>query len=210
MVSSLYYLLDDLEEKKKRQLVKGVLSIYLGEAGPEIIDYFLKYGAATTRILMRELGFSKQTISHNLENLEALGFVERQTPEIVDKRLTRRGPKEKVWILKGATAQSVELAHIKDLRLRNPERAKRLEEEDAADEETRKALKKVDKTPISQELMDWAEGLLAKDQQGPHGRKFWSSELKRLKPEMPWSEREPIAIWMANTQSERANQSGGP
>jgi hypothetical protein len=48
----------------------------------------------------------------------------------------RRGPRDKIWVLEGASAKSVELALVKDLRLRNPERAKDQKEDDEEDSTT--------------------------------------------------------------------------
>lgn len=127
MMSSLYYLLEDMNIDKNRELIKDLLYIYQGRAGPKIIDYFLDHGAAANYVLSVSLGYQKQTIQHNLETLEVLGFVEEK---VLYKRLRKRGPKTNVWMLKGALPRACEQAIIEHMRPLNPERAKRIEEED--------------------------------------------------------------------------------
>jgi len=113
------------------ELIQSLMFIYLGKAGPKIIDYLLDHGAATNYVLSIKTGYQKKTIQHNLETLESLGFAEMKE-KILDKRLRRRGPKTNVWMLKGASPRACVLAILEHMRLKSPEQAKRIEAEEAA------------------------------------------------------------------------------
>lgn len=134
VVLLLYYLKEG-EREEREQLVKGFLTIYCGKDGPKIISYLLKHGAGTPYTLMMELNISKQTISNVMSKLERLGFVKRRDQAIPDRRIIKRGPRDRIWTLVGATPEIVKDAVIEDLRWRNPEKAKAMKEEAEAKRE---------------------------------------------------------------------------
>lgn len=144
MASSFVYLIEEGDEEKRREIYKQLLFIYFGEGGRKILDYLAEFGAATTYVLEKELILSQQAISYNISNLRRLGFVKQRDQAIPDKRLIKRGPREKIWVLDGATQKAVELAVLKDLQLKNPERAKAMEEGAEAEREKEKRQKEAE------------------------------------------------------------------
>jgi hypothetical protein len=154
----LYYtIIEDRSIEEKRQIVKDVLSIYTGDAGPRIVSFLLEHGAATVYTLEMELGLTKQCISYIMCNLERLRFAKKRDQAIPDKRITKKGPKDKVWVLEGATPKAVELAFSRDLKWRNPEKAKIMEEEKAKKAEAEIRQKEADMKQLQEkdEYKSW-------------------------------------------------------
>lgn len=60
---------------KLKKVWKGVLHILASEYGPQVLDYLLQYGCASTLEIWKTLNTNRETINHHLNNLETHGLV---------------------------------------------------------------------------------------------------------------------------------------
>ena len=117
LVKWLYYFINHYSSSSSSsRIVKGLFTILSSQYGEEVLKYIAENKAFTILILEKELKLSKQTLGAIIRNLVRLDQI--QEVDFINDPLNERGPRTRVYLLKGASPDYAAKAQLKHMDLK--------------------------------------------------------------------------------------------